>query len=170
MICARWRSDLSAGVYAVLGRNPWRTEWRRRYRQILRADPCAYCGGPGGQVDHIVPKARSNRGQEQSWHNLTATCDECNNRKADAPLLLWLANQEAPRSAWAARRPRKSTRKQLRRHLLGLLIGRAWRLAGRGRGDQAREGSLKRMTAGPESKRTAMRTEHARATLETGSD
>lgn len=24
---------------------------------VLRRDPCSYCGGPGGTVDHIVPQA-----------------------------------------------------------------------------------------------------------------
>lgn len=100
MICARWCSGLSASAYAVLGRNPWLTERQRRYRQILRGDPCGDCGRPGGQVDHILPKADSNRGKEQNWHNLTAAGDECNNRMLDAPLLLWLANQEAPMTAW----------------------------------------------------------------------
>ncbi len=26
--------------------------------RLLRADPCAYCGGPGGTVDHVEPRSR----------------------------------------------------------------------------------------------------------------
>ena len=60
---------------------------RAVYAEILRGDPCAYCGGPMKQIDHITAK---NRGGYDAWHNLTAACAECNNAKQDQSLLLYL--------------------------------------------------------------------------------
>jgi len=56
----------------------------RRYIEALRRDPCAYCGGPGGTLDHIVPTAR---GGADEWQNLTGACGYCNSQKAHTPLL-----------------------------------------------------------------------------------
>lgn len=70
----------------------WRGEshlmaWERR----LRFDICAYCGGEGGTVDHLVPK-RLGRSQTHSWTNLVGACSRCNERKGARSLLhfLWL--------------------------------------------------------------------------------
>lgn len=41
---------------------------------------CAYCGGRGGTVDHIIP---SSRGGDSEWDNLITACASCNSRKAD---------------------------------------------------------------------------------------
>lgn len=54
------------------------------YVRALYGDPCAYCGGPGGTVDHITPSARRGRNH---WTNYTAACVECNRRKGAVPLL-----------------------------------------------------------------------------------
>lgn len=61
--------------------------------RMLRADPCAYCGGPGGTVDHVDPRSRSARGlgTAHGWINTVGACAPCNGRKGDRPLLLWLA-------------------------------------------------------------------------------
>lgn len=56
----------------------------RRYLDALRRDPCAYCGGPGGAIDHIDSTAR---GGEDDPANLTGACRECNSRKGAAKLL-----------------------------------------------------------------------------------
>jgi 5-methylcytosine-specific restriction endonuclease McrA len=56
---------------------------------ILYYDPCVYCGGPGGCVDHIEPRA--NGGQDH-WTNLTSSCRPCNSRKNAKPLLVFLAS------------------------------------------------------------------------------
>lgn len=59
------------------------------WRRLLRADPCAYCGGPGGSVDHIVPRASRRQGVER-WTNLVGACERCNGHKRDRPLLMFL--------------------------------------------------------------------------------
>jgi 5-methylcytosine-specific restriction endonuclease McrA len=52
------------------------------YAQIKLRDgrTCAYCGGLGDTVDHIVPRSR---GGLDIWDNLITACRWCNNRKAD---------------------------------------------------------------------------------------
>lgn len=57
------------------------------YSVVLRADPCAYCGGPGGIVEHIVAVAR---GGGNGWENLTGACRSCNSTKGTASLLVGL--------------------------------------------------------------------------------
>lgn len=59
----------------------------REYAAILRADPCSYCGAPGGQLDHIIPLAS---GGAESWDNLTSACATCNRRKHARSLLEFL--------------------------------------------------------------------------------
>jgi 5-methylcytosine-specific restriction endonuclease McrA len=41
---------------------------------------CGYCGGPASTVDHILPRSRGGR---NTWTNTVASCDGCNQRKAD---------------------------------------------------------------------------------------
>lgn len=57
------------------------------YAEILRGDPCAYCGDRAGTVDHIVAAARGGDGE---WHNFTAACQHCNGGKSAKPLLTYL--------------------------------------------------------------------------------
>jgi 5-methylcytosine-specific restriction endonuclease McrA len=57
------------------------------YLQALMADPCSYCGGPGGHIDHIVPVAR---GGPNEITNLAAICARCNSRKRTRSLLEFL--------------------------------------------------------------------------------
>lgn len=49
---------------------------------VLRRDKhvCAYCGGRGTTIDHVLPKSR---GGGDTWTNLVAACERCNGRKAD---------------------------------------------------------------------------------------
>jgi predicted nucleic acid-binding Zn ribbon protein len=54
------------------------------YAALLRRDPCSYCGGAGGGIDHIVARAREGA---DGWENLTGTCGRCNSSKCDRPLL-----------------------------------------------------------------------------------
>ncbi len=51
-------------------------------RAILTRDSfkCAYCGGKGDTVDHIIPQSRKG---ENTWENLVTACRRCNNRKAN---------------------------------------------------------------------------------------
>lgn len=47
----------------------------------LLLQSCAYCGGDGGTIDHIVPISR---GGDNSPENLAASCRRCNSRKGAA--------------------------------------------------------------------------------------
>lgn len=54
---------------------------------VLRRDPCAYCGKPSTDVDHIVARAR---GGTFGSENLTGACESCNSSKQARPLLAFL--------------------------------------------------------------------------------
>lgn len=41
---------------------------------------CGYCGKPGENTDHIIPRSRGGRSE---WENVVWACKPCNNRKAD---------------------------------------------------------------------------------------
>jgi HNH endonuclease len=65
------------------------------YRRALRDDPCAYCGGQGGSIDHIDPQAG---GGADAWGNMAGACKRCNSTKAALPLLvalLWVPTATA---------------------------------------------------------------------------
>jgi 5-methylcytosine-specific restriction endonuclease McrA len=57
------------------------------YAEMVRADPCCYCGGAGGQADHIEPLAD---GGPHHPDNLTGACIRCNSAKGDRSLLAFL--------------------------------------------------------------------------------
>lgn len=57
------------------------------YITILRHDPCAYCGGPMKDIDHIVPFKSDGT---HNCENLTAACESCNSRKGSKNLLEFL--------------------------------------------------------------------------------
>lgn len=59
---------------------------RDPYLEAVRNDPCSYCDGPGGTLDHIDPRGRDSRGA----HNVTGACSTCNQAKGDKPLLRFL--------------------------------------------------------------------------------
>lgn len=63
------------------------------YVEILRGDPCCYCGKPMEHVDHIRPVAN---GGDGDWTNLTAACAACNLAKKTAELLAFLLEQLSP--------------------------------------------------------------------------
>jgi 5-methylcytosine-specific restriction endonuclease McrA len=52
--------------------------------KMLRADPCTYCGGPGGTLDHVTPVSA---GGTNVADNLVGACQPCNSRKSNTPLL-----------------------------------------------------------------------------------
>ena len=63
---------------------------QQKWKQLIRRDPCAYCGGPGGTMDHIRPQAS---GGQADWKNVTGACRSCNNKKCSWPLLMFLARR-----------------------------------------------------------------------------
>jgi 5-methylcytosine-specific restriction endonuclease McrA len=72
------------------------------YSLILADDPCAYCGGPADEIDHIVA---IQTGGTAAWDNLTASCRQCNAQKATRPLLdaLIRGTMLAEMENWATR-------------------------------------------------------------------
>lgn len=60
--------------------------------RVLRDDPCSYCDGPGGTVDHVVAQS-SGLPDRNRWHNFTGACQGCNGSKGNMPLLLFLARR-----------------------------------------------------------------------------
>lgn len=77
---------------------------RPSFAQIKLRDGrrCAYCGGHGDTVDHVLPHSR---GGLDTWDNLVCACRHCNNRKADrTPVeagmkLRWAPRQVIPDAA-----------------------------------------------------------------------
>ncbi len=59
----------------------------KQYASLLVNDPCSYCGGPGGVIEHIQSSAR---GGGTGWMNLTAACASCNARKRSRTLVEFL--------------------------------------------------------------------------------
>jgi 5-methylcytosine-specific restriction endonuclease McrA len=57
------------------------------FAAVVAGDPCSYCGGPGGEVDHVDPVSA---GGVSDWTNLTGACRSCNARKNARPLLAFL--------------------------------------------------------------------------------
>jgi 5-methylcytosine-specific restriction endonuclease McrA len=83
---------------------PLRLDGERHYDawlRLARQDPCAYCGGPGGTVDHVEPRSRPVRGiggTAHTWLNVVGACAACNGAKRDRPLLRFLhGRRRAPR-------------------------------------------------------------------------
>lgn len=54
------------------------------YVQIIKRDPCSYCGEAGGEWDHIVPV---HHGGLHDWDNATGACASCNRKKHTKSLL-----------------------------------------------------------------------------------
>lgn len=54
------------------------------YREIIKSDPCVYCGGASVAVDHVTPVAQ---GGSDRWANLAPVCKSCNSRKRSRSVL-----------------------------------------------------------------------------------
>ena len=60
----------------------------RAYKASLRRDPCAYCGAPAEEIDHIVSRAD---GGPDDWTNWVGLCRDCNISKGGKSLLAFMA-------------------------------------------------------------------------------
>jgi len=83
--------------------SPLRADGESHYeawQSLLRRDPCAYCSGPGGTVDHVEPRARvvTGIGTAHGWLNVAGACAACNGAKRDTRMLTFLL-----RRRWARR-------------------------------------------------------------------
>src|SRR4051794_19767205 len=75
--------------------SPLRVDGESHYQAwlaLVRRDPCSYCPGPGGTVDHVDPRCRSARGlgSVHGWVNTVGACTRCNAAKRDLPMLDFL--------------------------------------------------------------------------------
>lgn len=71
----------------------------RAWANILRNDPCCYCGDVGqGTLEHVVPDA-SYGVQTNTVVNVVGACSECNNQRGAAPILTFLMTKH-----WSKRR------------------------------------------------------------------
>lgn len=68
----------------------------QRWMALLRLEPCAYCGGPGGTVDHIEPRCRPTP-VTHTWCNYVGACERCNWAKRDRSLLEFLLRRARSR-------------------------------------------------------------------------
>lgn len=61
---------------------PYRARVPLNRRAVIARDKgvCAYCGGAGNEMDHVIPRSR---GGEHVWENVVCACRPCNGRKAD---------------------------------------------------------------------------------------
>jgi hypothetical protein len=85
-----WRSWQGGGSY-----RPPRPYWsadEREYIGVIQRDPCAYCGAPFKQIDHIAPFSKVGHGDPM---NLTASCASCNNRKGTKSVLAFMLEEAA---------------------------------------------------------------------------
>ena len=57
----------------------------RRWREVLTRDPCAWCAGPGGTIDHVIPLSRG--GSKGSPRNWVGSCPRCNAGRGAAGVL-----------------------------------------------------------------------------------
>jgi 5-methylcytosine-specific restriction endonuclease McrA len=74
---------------------------------VLQRDhyTCAYCGGYGNTIEHVIPESR---GGENSWFNLVAACAGCNGRKDDRTPV-----EAGMRLLWEPYEPRERDRYQV---------------------------------------------------------
>jgi 5-methylcytosine-specific restriction endonuclease McrA len=88
----RWRDENPEKAYelgrvAGLRRHYGLTDEAIEYADVLRFDPCSYCGAAVEHIDHIEPVSK---GGCNDWENLTGACQSCNTSKGDRPLLRFL--------------------------------------------------------------------------------
>lgn len=66
-----------------------------QYYEALLADPCAYCGEPSTEIDHITPRSL---GGANEWENYAGVCSPCNASKSAKLPVTYLGWRSAQRS------------------------------------------------------------------------
>lgn len=81
------------------------------WRDVIRRDPCTYCGVPSETTDHIVPVSA---GGLRDWPNEVGACKSCNEAKAATPLLVFLVRRHhwRPKTVGLARKAAAYTKQQ----------------------------------------------------------
>lgn len=82
-----------------------------QWRDVIASDPCVYCGGSAGTVDHLRPIAL---GGTNCWMNLAPACVTCNNQKAALSLVAFLVARRRYGARLSKVRPRLQTKAQRR--------------------------------------------------------
>ncbi|MGW2724812.1 HNH endonuclease [Streptomyces sp. NPDC001492] len=62
------------------------------YRQIIKSDPCVYCGAASVAIDHVTPIAE---GGSDIWSNLAPVCKPCNSKKRSRSVLTLMLDRLA---------------------------------------------------------------------------
>lgn len=62
------------------------------YQEIIRFDPCVYCGGISVAIDHITPVVD---GGSDRWGNLAPVCKSCNSSKRSRSVLTVMLGRSA---------------------------------------------------------------------------
>lgn len=57
-----------------------RAPLNRKNLMVRDRGKCAYCGGHGSTIDHVIPRAK---GGKHTWENVVLSCSPCNQRKGD---------------------------------------------------------------------------------------
>ena len=100
-----------------------------RWRDVLRREPCVYCGrspadlatdarAPRMTIEHIVPRSRARDVRD----NLAPACATCNVTRGDTPLLWFLVHAHATRVARTPPARTRSATKANRRRVRRLLL------------------------------------------------
>lgn len=88
-----YRPERASVVRMTYGR-----PWRRLVAQVVAAAGfrCAYCAGPGGTGDHVVPVSKGGRTAPE---NVVCACSRCNTSKGGRTLTEWVHSGLAPEPA-----------------------------------------------------------------------
>ena len=89
------RLATAAGVTATVA-EATSVDAARAWRNVLLKDPCPYCLGPGGTIDHVTPMSMG--GSKDSIRNWSGACEACNIRRGSRALLYFLTDQDDPRA------------------------------------------------------------------------
>jgi len=93
---ARRKAADPAGYKAIVDASNWRRRHGGKdaetvaWLEIIRHDPCCYCGDAGGTVDHIEA---SSKGGPNHWTNYASACRSCNTGKHTRSLLTFLVKR-----------------------------------------------------------------------------
>lgn len=61
------------------------------WRDVLRADPCCWCGNPSDTVDHVFTRSYgAYRENKHGIGTLVGACHECNNARGGRSVLIFL--------------------------------------------------------------------------------
>jgi 5-methylcytosine-specific restriction endonuclease McrA len=75
-------------MYLTRFARPGEVGWSRREVLVRDSGRCAYCGGPAGTIDHVLPqwRCRAEGCPANTWENTVAACVGCQQRKGGRTL------------------------------------------------------------------------------------